>query len=151
MLLLLWATSKWNTVFLQISLCNDTAYANKFPIYIKWGQVKIEWGVSGGARKRDREKQINGVRDGVLERFGNSVGWEMNVGKGHMSILNKSDEKNKYNVNPIRYKLSRAVSKFSVLCAVTFILLTMRLTTLSAELPLALVLLQRHLVRLLDI
>jgi hypothetical protein len=35
--------------------------------------VKKEWGVSG---EREREKQINGVRNGVLERFGNGVGWK---------------------------------------------------------------------------
>ncbi len=32
-------------------------------LYIKQRQVKTEWGVSGRARKRDREKQIKGVRD----------------------------------------------------------------------------------------
>jgi hypothetical protein len=36
--------------------------------------VNIEWGESGRGRKRDREKWINRVRDGALERFGNNVG-----------------------------------------------------------------------------
>jgi hypothetical protein len=43
-------------------------------LFIKCGQVKIECGVSGRGRKRDREKQINRVRDGAWERFGNGVG-----------------------------------------------------------------------------
>ncbi len=88
---------------------------NGFPIYIKWGQVKIEWGVSRRGRKRDREterqrdreterqrdreKQINKVRDGALKRLGNGVGW-----KWHLSISNESDEWNKYNVNEMGYK-----------------------------------------------
>jgi hypothetical protein len=49
-------------------------------------------GVSGKGRKRDREKWINGVRDRVLQRFGNGMGWKMTVGNGHLSISNKSDK-----------------------------------------------------------
>ncbi len=33
--------------------------------------MKTEWGVSG---EREREEQINGVRDGALVRCGNGVG-----------------------------------------------------------------------------
>ncbi len=39
-------------------------------------------------RERDREELINGVRDRVLEGFGNCVHW----GKGHLSISNRSDK-----------------------------------------------------------
>ncbi len=58
----------------QITLFNDTAYTKRFPIYVKERQVKIEWGVSGRGRKIDREKQINRVGDGAMERLGNGVG-----------------------------------------------------------------------------
>jgi hypothetical protein len=54
-------------MFLRISLLKDTAYTNQLPVYIKSGQVKIEWGANGRGRKRDREKQINRVRDSVGE------------------------------------------------------------------------------------
>jgi hypothetical protein len=51
------------------------------PLYIKWRQAKTNWGVSGRGRERDREEQINGVRDVALERIRNGMGLEMTVGK----------------------------------------------------------------------
>ncbi len=45
--------------------------------------------VGNNQREREREEQINGVR--VLERFGNGVGLEMVIGKGHLSISNRSE------------------------------------------------------------
>ncbi len=49
-------------MFVQMCLFNDAGHTNQF-IYIKQRQVKTEWGVSRRARKRDREKQIKGMRD----------------------------------------------------------------------------------------
>ncbi len=42
-------------------------------MYIEWEQVKTKWGVNG---EREREEQINGVRDGALDRNRNGVGWK---------------------------------------------------------------------------
>jgi hypothetical protein len=36
--------------------------------------VNIERGIGRRGRKRDREEQINGERDGALESFGKGVG-----------------------------------------------------------------------------
>jgi len=45
---------------------NDADYTKLISFYIKQGQViKVEWGVSGRTRKRDREQWINRVRDGA--------------------------------------------------------------------------------------
>ncbi len=49
-------------MFAEMCLFNDASHTNQF-IYIKHRQVKTEWGVSGRARKRDRENRIKGVRD----------------------------------------------------------------------------------------
>ncbi len=76
-------------MFLRIHLFNDNAYINQFHIYNQLGQEKIELGVSGKGIKRDREKQINGVRDRVLQIFGNSVGYKRNIVNGHPSISNQ--------------------------------------------------------------
>ncbi len=35
------------------------------PFYIKWRQVKIEWGERGRDGEREREKRIKGERDGA--------------------------------------------------------------------------------------
>jgi hypothetical protein len=49
---------------------------------MKWQQVKMEWGVNGDREgEREREQRINGVRDGVLEGFGNCMGWKWPLGK----------------------------------------------------------------------
>jgi hypothetical protein len=58
----------------------------------KMATGKTEWGNRQRGSKREREEQIKGVRDGALERFGNSVGWKCPLGKGHPSISNKSDK-----------------------------------------------------------
>ncbi len=42
---------------------------------MKSQQMKTEWGVSGEGG-REREQQINGVRDGTLDRNGNGMGWK---------------------------------------------------------------------------
>jgi hypothetical protein len=66
----------------QISFFNDADYTKSISFYIKQGQViKIEWGVSGRTRKRDREKWINRVRDRAKEIIGNGMGGEMTAGK----------------------------------------------------------------------
>jgi hypothetical protein len=52
-------------MFVQTTLFNDAAaYENHWSIYIKWQQVKIEWGVSGREGEREREERIKGVREG---------------------------------------------------------------------------------------
>ncbi len=44
---------------------------------MKMQQVKTEWGISReGEREREREQQINGMRDGAEDRNGNGVGWK---------------------------------------------------------------------------
>jgi hypothetical protein len=48
-------------MFIQITLLNNAACENHQPIYMKWQQVKIEWGISGREGERDREEQIKGV------------------------------------------------------------------------------------------
>ncbi len=40
----------------QISLFNDTDDAQSSSFYIKWRQVKTDWGVSGRDGEREREK-----------------------------------------------------------------------------------------------
>jgi hypothetical protein len=42
-----------------MSLFNDADHTKSISFYIKQRQVKTEWGVS----RREREKQIKGVRD----------------------------------------------------------------------------------------
>ncbi len=39
--------------------------------------MNIERGVSKRGRKRDREKQSYGKRDGALESFGNGLGYKI--------------------------------------------------------------------------
>jgi hypothetical protein len=41
---------------------------------VKLQQAKTEWGESREG-EREREHQINGVRDGTLDRYGNGLGW----------------------------------------------------------------------------
>jgi hypothetical protein len=40
-----------------------------------------ENGVGSKRREREREQRISGVRDGVVEGFGNGVGWKWPLGK----------------------------------------------------------------------
>jgi hypothetical protein len=47
---------------------------------VKWQQVKMEWRVRGEG-EREREQQINGVREGALLRIGNGVGWKWPLAK----------------------------------------------------------------------
>ena len=47
----------------QISLFNDIDHAQSSPFYIKWRQVKTEWGLSRREGEREREKQITGERE----------------------------------------------------------------------------------------
>jgi hypothetical protein len=61
-------------MFVQMHLFNNAHHTNQFRFYIKQRHVKTEWGVDGGERKIDREKQIKQVRDGALERIRNRVG-----------------------------------------------------------------------------
>jgi hypothetical protein len=42
----------------QISLLNDADHTKSKSFYIKWRQVKTEWGVSGREGEREREKRI---------------------------------------------------------------------------------------------
>ncbi len=55
------------TLFVKTTLFNDAACENRRSIYMKWQQVKIEWGVSWGEGKGEREEQIKGVREGASE------------------------------------------------------------------------------------
>jgi hypothetical protein len=55
-------------------LFNNAHHTNQFRFPIKQRQVKKEWGLDGGERKIDREKQIKRVRDGAWERMRNSMG-----------------------------------------------------------------------------
>jgi hypothetical protein len=48
---------------IQISLFNETDHTKSISFYIKWRQVKTDWGVSGREGEREREKQIKEVRD----------------------------------------------------------------------------------------
>ncbi len=70
-MILLWASREWNTVFVQSSLFNDTIY-KIVGVFIsidnrwKWSREETE-----READREREHQINGVRDEALEGFGN--------------------------------------------------------------------------------
>ncbi len=55
-------------------LFDNAHHTNQFHFHIKQRQVKTEWGVDGGQRKRDRKKHIKRVRDGAWERIRNSMG-----------------------------------------------------------------------------
>jgi hypothetical protein len=61
-------------MFVQISLLNNANRTKSISFYIKWGQVKTEWGVSGREGETKREKQIKVVRDRTYERISNGVG-----------------------------------------------------------------------------
>jgi hypothetical protein len=49
-------------MFIQITLFNDIDCENHQTIYIKWQQVKVEWGICRRGGERQREP-IKGVRD----------------------------------------------------------------------------------------
>ncbi len=51
-------------MFVQTTLFNDASFDNHRSIYMKWQQVKIEWGVSGREGEGEREERIKGVREG---------------------------------------------------------------------------------------
>ncbi len=70
----------------QTTLFNDTAYENHQSIYIKWQQVKVEWGVSGREGEREREEQIKGVREGACRREPNMAWVGNDHWKGHLRI-----------------------------------------------------------------
>ncbi len=63
-------------MFVQSSLFNVNSTQNHWSIYIKWQQVKTEWGVSRVKRVREREQPINRVRCGALDRNRNGMGWK---------------------------------------------------------------------------
>ncbi len=54
----------------------------------------MEWGADGEwKREREREQQINGVRDGVLDRNGSGVGQNMQLEKiEHLSIFSNVNQ-----------------------------------------------------------
>ncbi len=43
-------------MFVQTTLFNDAAYENHQIIYMKWQQVKVGWGISGGEGERETER-----------------------------------------------------------------------------------------------
>ncbi len=63
-------------IYFQSVYYNETVSSEYWNICLNLQQVKTEWGVRERGRERERERgqQINGVRDGALDRNGNGVG-----------------------------------------------------------------------------
>jgi hypothetical protein len=58
----------------EISLFNSANGSNCFLFYVKWRQIKTEWGISGREGEREREKRIKRVGDRVYVRIEYSMG-----------------------------------------------------------------------------
>jgi hypothetical protein len=68
---------------------------------MKSQQVKTEWRVEGeGEREREKVRQINRVRDGVLGRNGSGVGqkWPLEKLKSRVFLVMQINEINKLSI-----------------------------------------------------
>ncbi len=95
---------------------------------MKSQQVKTEWGVSR-EREREREEWINGVRDRMLDRNGNGVGWKCPLVEDDTWVFLVKEINIMNRVSIRRDKSWFGLKFFHFTGASTFVLMTPHFTT----------------------